>query len=134
MKIFESDYAIVVFEKELELVILTWQNRALTLEEYSRPFMAAFEFQRTTHVENYISDIRAQKIVSPVLRQWFQAEALPTAVSQGLKHGAVIFDGNVFKKYYLNNIMNTSKKFGLPLKFFYTLEEAKVWFRSFKKE
>jgi len=133
MIIFESDYANVVFEKELELVILTWQNRALTLEEYSRPFKAAFEFQRTTHVENYVSDIRMQKIVSPVLRQWFQSEAVPTAVKQGLKRAAVIFDGNVFKKYYLNNILNTTKKFGLPMKFFSTMEEAKEWFRSFPK-
>jgi hypothetical protein len=133
MNIFESDYANVVFEEELELVIVTWKNRALTLEEYSRPFMAAFEFQRTTHVENYISDIREQKIVSPVLRHWFQTEAVPTAVRQGLKHAAVIFEGNVFKKYYLNNILNTTKMFGLPMKFFYTLEEAKDWFRSFQK-
>jgi len=133
MIIFESEYADVKFENELELVIITWKNRSLTFDEYKKPFLAAFEFQRKTNVENYIADIREQKLISPAFRQWFQAEALPIGIKQGLKRGAIVLDANVFKKYYINNILNTSKKFGIPLKLFNTNEEAKLWFRSFGK-
>ncbi len=134
MILFESDYAGVTFENELKLVIITWKNKTLTLEEYKKPFLAAFEFQSTTEVVNYIADIRDQKVVSPAYRQWFQAEALPIGIKQGLKRGAIIIDTNVFKKYYINNILNSSKKFGIPLKLYSTIEEAKEWFRSFPWE
>ena len=47
---------------------------------------------------------------------------IPKAIEAGLKRVGVVFDGNVFKKYYLNVILAATNKFGLPLKVFTDLE------------
>ena len=56
---------------------------------------------------------------------------IPKGIDVGLKRAGVIFDGNVFKKYYLNMIIKVTNKFGLPLKIFNKQEEAIEWFKSF---
>lgn len=131
--IYETDIAVVSYSRERSLVKTVWHSRKLTFDEYKEPFMAAIEFQKHVRVENYISDIRDQNIISPEFRKWFQTEILPIAYAAGIKRSAIIFNGNVFKKYYLNNILNSVKKFGAPIKFFGTLEEALQWFDTFKK-
>jgi hypothetical protein len=83
--------------------------------------------QKKGQITNYMSDIRMQGVVSPEYRKWFQDVVIPSAVSSGLKKGAVVFDGNVFQKYYLNNIMNFTKKYGLQFKFFSSRDEAIEW-------
>ena len=52
---------------------------------------------------------------------------MPKSVEQGLKAAAVIFNGNVFKKYYVNVILKATNKFGLPLKVFTDLQPAEDW-------
>ena len=125
--ILDETFASVTFDEKLLLARVTWKDAPMTFENYKAAFTAALDFQVNNTVINYMSDIRKQKIVSPQFRKWFQEEAVPRAVKQGLKRGVVVFNGNVFKKYYLNNIMNTTKRFGLPFKFFNTEEKAFKW-------
>jgi hypothetical protein len=58
---------------------------------------------------------------------------IPKAIDNGLKRAAVVFDGNVFKKYYINMILQVINKFGIPMKLFSTEEDAVKWFQSFYK-
>ena len=132
--IYKTDIAIVSYSKERELVTTVWNSKKVTFKEYQEPFLAAIEFQKKVFVSNYISDIREQYIIPPEFRKWFQTEILPKAYAAGVKRSAIIFNGNVFKKYYLNNIMNSVKKFGAPIKFFSTMEEAHIWLESFDKK
>ena len=131
--IYKTDIAIVSYSKERMLVETVWKSKKLTFKEYQEPFLAAIEFQKRTLVTNYISDIREQNIIPPDFRKWFQTEILPKAYAAGIKRSAIIFNGNIFKKYYLNNIMNSVKKFGAPIKFYSTPEEAYKWFETFGK-
>ncbi|HDP76147.1 MAG TPA: hypothetical protein ENN49_09820 [Bacteroidales bacterium] len=55
---------------------------------------------------------------------------LPQAINQGLKWAAVVFDGNTFKRYYLNLILQVANVYGLPLKFFNSKEDAYKWAES----
>ena len=128
--ILDKPFANVVYDEELLLVTLTWKDAPLTFENYKETFISMLDFQKDKTVNNYIADIRQQRIISPHFRKWFQEEGVSRAVKQGLKKGAVIFNGNVFKKYYLNNIMNTTKRFGLPFKFFNSTEKAMEWFNA----
>jgi len=93
-------------------------------------FTVLLEFAKTTKVENFLSDIRNQGVVSPDSRKWFEKEALPAGMKLGLQRAGVIIDGNIFKRYYINMIISSTNKFGLPLKVFSTEEDALNWFEK----
>lgn len=127
--ILDKPYARVVYFPERSLAQVTWNGKA-TREEYIGVFQSIFDFSDKNGIQtdNYLSDIRNQAVVGPEERKWFETVAVPEAVKRGLKRAAVVFDGNVFKKYYLNLILKTTNKFKLPLKFFNDPESAYVWF------
>lgn len=126
MVVLETDYALVIFEEQDKLGIIQWKAKC-TSEEYQHAFNALLDVQKTKALTRYISDIRKQSIISPTDRKWFENEALPRAIRQGLKAAAVVSDGNAFKKYYINVILKATNRFGLPIKMFGDLDEAKVW-------
>jgi len=123
MILLNAPYAEVSFDKENELGIITWKGKC-TSEEYQDAFKRLLELQKTEKITRFISDIRKQAIISPLDRKWFETIALPQAVQQGLKISGVVFDGNAFKKYYINMILAVTNKFGLPTKVFNDKEQA----------
>ena len=74
-----------------------------------------------------MSDITNQGIVGPDDRKWFEEVAVPGAVKSGVIKVGIIFDGNVFKQYYINNIMLRFKKMTVPMKFFRSMDAAVEW-------
>jgi len=131
--ILETDYALVEYDEENYLVQIIWKKvKQLALENYQNALDQALNFQAENKekVKFYLSDIRQQGVLSPAYRKWFQEVAIPRALENGLEAGAVIFEGNVFQKYYLNNIMNSTKKFGINFKFFNKREQAVEWFKT----
>jgi hypothetical protein len=108
------------------LVHFIWKKRS-TGDEYRQPFLDTANFTETHPGSLFLSDIREQGIVGPDDRKWFETEALPLAIKNGLKKTALIFDGNAFKLYYLNMIMKHFKKGGIQMKFFNSFEEAREW-------
>jgi hypothetical protein len=130
--ILEENYVRVVYVPKYKLVKVVW-NGTVTSEQYQRAFTMALDFQEkgVAQVHNFLSDIRNQGIVNPENRKWFETYAIPRAIKQGLKRGAVIFDGNIFKKYYLNLILQSTNHYKLPFKFFSQEEDALNWFSSF---
>jgi len=129
--IFENEYSKVTYEEDLKILNIIWTEKRLTFEEYQRPFTICLNYMKKKKVDNYISDIRKQTIISPEFRKWLQDYVLPEAVKAGLKRIVVVANVNVFKQYYINNVFKSASKFGIPLKTFNTLEEAKNWFKSF---
>lgn len=131
VEIFKTDYAVASYNPEKKCVEVVWHGNQ-TVEEYKSVFVALFAFQRDSgfQVRGYLSDICDQGIVNPEARKWFEQVALPTAVKQGLKYAAVVYEGNTFKRYYLNLILQVGKVYDLPIKFFGSKEEAYEWFRQ----
>ncbi len=129
----DKDFVTVSYDESLYMISVVWKPHPLSMSDYQSAFDISLDFQKdskTPPVYNFISDIRNQTVVAPQYRKWFQETALPRAVEQGLRHGAVVTDAGIFKRYYLNHIMNTTKRFGLPLKLFKTPEAAHRWFKS----
>lgn len=126
VNIFKKDYAHIIYEEDKQLGVITWNGKSSS-EEYQNAFSIMLEFQKTHDIFRYISDIRNQSVVSPLDRKWLENVAMPKAIKQGLKAVAVVFDGNIFKKYYLNVILATSNKYKLPLKIFTDMEQAERW-------
>jgi hypothetical protein len=129
--ILNTDYAEVSHDSELKLGKIQWKRKT-SLEEYQYAFITLVEYAKNHEAQNFLSDIREQSVVSPENRKWFEEVMIPQAIDVGLKRAAVIFDGNVFKKYYLNMIIKVTNKFGLPLKIFNSEDEAIEWFKSFE--
>ncbi len=130
--ILDDSYVIVTFHYSIKTIKVVWKG-SFSMEQYQRAIEAALNYQlkEKLSVDNYLSNILKQGIVNPESRKWFEKVAMPRAVNQGLKRAAVVFDGNVFKKYYLNLILQASNAFKLPLKFFNSEEDALKWFKSF---
>lgn len=132
--ILETDYAVVEFYEEDELVQVTWKKISgkLPLEEYKKVFEESLNFQEANKekIKFFLSDIRQQTVLSPEYRKWFQEVAMPKSTANGVRRSGVLFEGNVFQKYYLNNIMNTTKKLGVSMKFFSKREDAIKWFNE----
>ncbi|MDA3866139.1 MAG: hypothetical protein PF489_05230 [Salinivirgaceae bacterium] len=129
--IIDNDFAEISYDAELKMGKIVWKRKSTT-EEYRSGFITLLEFSKTHEVNNFMSDIRNQGVVAPENRKWFENEMLPKAIDAGLKRAGSVFDGNVFKKYYMNMIIKVSNKFGMPLKLFNNEEEAIEWFKSFE--
>lgn len=131
--ILNESFVNITYHQNLKMVKVVW-NGSFTKEQYQHAIDAALDYQLKEKfpVENYLSNILNQGIVNPESRKWFEQVAMPRAIGQGLKRAAVVFDGNVFKKYYLNLILQASNVYKLPLKFFSSEKEAIVWFQSFE--
>ena len=130
--ILEENYVKLSYIPERKLVQLVW-NGSLTKEQYQSAFIAALDFQKNAQVPiyNFLSDTRRQGMVNPENRKWFETVMLPQALKQGLRRGGVVFDGTIFKKYYLNLILQATNKFKFSLRLFNSLDEAYAWFSSF---
>lgn len=132
--ILETDYAIAEFFEEDELVQVTWKKISgkLPFEEYTKVFEESLKFQdkNKEKIKFFLSDIRQQSVLPPDYRKWFQENAMPKATENGIYRSGVLFEGNVFQKYYLNNILNTTKKFGVTMKFLSEREDALKWFKE----
>lgn len=131
--ILENDFASLTYEEDLKVLTITWKDKKLTFEEYQKPFKVALEFMNKKPVENYISDIRDQGIISPEFRKWLQEVAMPEAAAAGLKRVVGVANVNIFKQYYINNVFQSAKKFGIPFKMFNNIEDAKKWFSESEK-
>ncbi|NOQ23810.1 MAG: hypothetical protein GQ564_00470 [Bacteroidales bacterium] len=129
--VFESEFAKLAYEEDLKLLSIIWTDKKPSFEDYQRPFQEALQYMDLKQVENYISDIRNQGVISPDYRKWLQEIAIPDAAKKGLKRIVGVAELNIFKRYYINNVFNSAKKFGMPFKLFDTPEEAKKWFKKF---
>ncbi len=131
--IFENEFAKLTYEEELKVLTITWANKKITFEEYKKPFQEAIKYMSIKPVDNYISDISDQGIISPEYRKWLQETAMPEAAKAGLKRVVGVANINIFKQYYINHVFQSAKKFGIPFKMFNSVEEAKNWFREFEQ-
>jgi hypothetical protein len=129
--VFSENFAHVTYHSDKSMIKVVW-NGAFSKEQYQLVIESALDYQMkgSVKVENYLSNILKQGIVNPESRKWFEQVAMPRGIKQGLKKAAVVFDGNVFKKYYLNLLLQTSNAYKLPLKFFSTEEDAIKWFET----
>ena len=130
--IIDNAYVGVTFEEELKLIKVIWRGNC-TSEEYRETYEKVLEFARFNPGDNFFADITLQKVISPIDRKWFEEEVMPKAIKLKLKRAGIVIGGSVFKKYYFNNILAKTNKYGLPFKAFSTFEDAEKWFRSFQE-
>lgn len=127
-EIFKNKTAIVYYTEELKLVENIWVNKvSLDSNSYKQPFLASLKLAEETSVKYFLSDIRNQGVVPVSEKKWFKEVVFPQAAALGVKYGAVITTGNVFKTYYMNAIIKVGNVFNLPVKTFNDYKKAFNW-------
>jgi hypothetical protein len=116
----------IFYYPELKIMHYYWKRRTLG-EEYRNSFLKGHDLADKNPTNYFLSDICNQGIVGPDDRKWFETVAIPGAINRGLKRAAVVFDGNTFKMYYLNMLLQTFMKKGIPMKFFKDNDTAVDW-------
>jgi len=125
--VLDTNYALATYNPILKIGKIEWKGKA-TSEEYQNAIITLIGYAEHGHtVHYYLTDITKQSVVSPEDRKWFETIMIPKGIEMGLKKAAAIFDGNVFKKYYINMLIKVSGKYGLPLKMFNSEEDAIQW-------
>ncbi|MBN2348053.1 MAG: hypothetical protein JXJ22_04400 [Bacteroidales bacterium] len=125
----KKEYVEIRYSDFYKLMHYIWKA-PVNSKQYRETFLTGLKYAEDHPVDYFMSDIRKQKIVSPNDRRWFEDVAMPMAVERGLKKACAIFDGNIFKEYYLNNILLKTRKFQLPFRFFKNEADALNWLTS----
>jgi hypothetical protein len=108
----------------LKIGKIVW-NGAPNFDEYKKPFMHLLNVAKSKPVENVLSDITHQGVISVDNRNWFEKEILPKAISVGMQRIAVVTSDNPFKKYYINMLLLVFRKFDVQMKAFSSEKSAK---------
>ncbi|SKC55032.1 SpoIIAA family protein [Ohtaekwangia koreensis] len=130
-KVFEAPFASVTYYPEKRLLVLVWDGSP-SKEEYQQPFLAMIEYSKKHPVDNMLSNISKQGIISPDSRKWFEKDMMPRAAQAGLKHAAIVTNGNAFKLYYINIILSAVNKFPIVTKLFNNQDDALQWLAHFQ--
>jgi hypothetical protein len=125
-KIMDNEHLSAYYYPEKKLTHYVWKQRTIG-EPYRQAFLDGLKYGTENKTHYFISDIRNQGIVGPDDRKWFESVAVPAAIELGLTKVAAVFDGNTFKMYYINMILQHVVKKGVPMKFFKDLETAEKW-------
>ena len=125
---------LITHDDELDLVMLEWRSKPLNAKIYKETFRIAIEYQEqhSGQITNYMADVRQQPPIPVNFRKWFTDSMLPKGIHNGIKRAVFVLDANVFKRYYMNQIFNSIKKFGIPFIFFNTKAKAIEWIRKNK--
>jgi hypothetical protein len=132
--ILNEPYALVKYIYDLRTVSVLWKGQ-LTKDHYEYAFSVANNFfdKHQLPVHTFLSDIR-HCTVNQEVRNWLVSYAVLQVIKKGVKRIAVVFDGSLFKKYYLNIILHSTRKFKIPFMFFRNDDEALNWIQSFTNQ
>lgn len=114
------------FYRDLKVMHYIWQRKCVG-QQYKDNFLKAVEFSSKNDASFFLSDIRKQGVVGPEDRKWFETEVIPEAIKNGLKKAALVFEGNVFKMYYVNLLLSHFLKREIPMKMFKDTQSALDW-------
>lgn len=124
--IFNEHNATVAYEKDLNAIRVIWKTQN-TSAEYRKTLTAALDGIKKYKAAHYLGDVNKQGVVSPNDRKWFQDNIIPEAVKNGLKRAAMVLPEDIFKKYYLNQVKNTTDTLKLDMRYFPSMKQAEDW-------
>jgi hypothetical protein len=111
----------------------TWRG-SCPKEEYRELFEGLLKYASENLMKYVSTDMRRQGLVSPENRKWFEKDMWPRGIAVGLCKVAAVTDANVFKRYYLNMLLSSSKKIGFSFKICITTEDAQKFLPAVEEE
>jgi len=130
--VFKNEYVEISYEDKSKILLISWKNKELSFEEYQQPFLFGLKMIKEKPIVNFIDDIRNQTIIAVNYRKWLQEVAIPEAIDNGLKRVVIITNTNIIKRFYVNNIYQSTEIFGIPFKMFNSIDKATNWLLKFE--
>lgn len=128
--LFDNNVAEFIYEPENSLLSLRWKKYANSIE-YRDIFTKSLGFIIQFKITKFLADICLEGTVNPDDRKWLETEIIPKTIEAGLKFNAIILNKDIFKKYYLSHIKDSSTKTGiLEIKHFEDYEQGYKWIIS----
>lgn len=125
----ENEAVRLCYDANINSTLIVWK-RNVTSVEYREAFEAVLQTLRSYNTPAWIADLRRQGSVDADDQKWFMTSVLPEAVRCGLRRiGAIGFTNPIRKSYYDKMILKTTE-FGIELKVFETMEQAKDWVKA----
>lgn len=132
--LFKSDENLdALYYPKTQIMHFIWKRRSVG-QIYRQAFLDGITYSKDHPVKFFLSDIRRQGVVGPEDRKWFETVALPGAIENGVTKVGIVFEGNVFKKYYINVLLQHFVSKGVPMRFFSTAQRAIEWLINEKEK
>ncbi len=129
----EFKYAKLYYNAEMKLAKIVWNGTPDTLE-YKMPFKTLLKHAETHPIDNFLSDITHQGIISIENRKWFENQVVPEAKAAGLKRSAIVTSDNPFKRHYISMVLLVVNTFNMPVKVFSNHAQAEKWLHDAELE
>lgn len=132
--IYETSYVSVCYLGHIKTLAIRWKS-PVTSKQYKKVFEQLLDFHTNYPVENHITDMREQGVISTSDRKWLEKEILPQIFDEHFKHLALIITKeNAFKKFYAANIKRIAEQKNKTVNMFSTFEAAELWLEKLYSE
>jgi len=81
-------------------------------------------------VTKTLNDFREFKGTTPAMQKWVIKNYYPSLVKNGLTHGALVLNSDVFAKFAAKNVQDKASK-AFDYEIFPSLEEAEDWLKKY---
>ncbi len=122
----DNDYVLVTYDMTSKILAIIWKGK-LSSNQYRHTYIKSLEFTEDHKVDGFMVDVSNQKRISKADKKWFDEQVLPNAKTVGLKKACVVYDGNIFKEYFLTRVSKRTKKYTMPFKYFKSRRMAMEW-------
>jgi len=126
MIIYESPEALLEWDEQKLVAVLTWQKFAFG-PALRDPIEKLLDLVISKHKRGWVVDLRKIGSISKDDQEWYDKDFLPRATNQGIKRiGATIPESAIAQLSATKYVADT-EKVGIWVKYFADIDEAKEW-------
>ena len=129
MIVYESSEAILEWDEQKGVVVLTWQSAAYG-KALRTPIEKLLELVISKRKKGWVVDLRKIGGVSKDDQEWYDKDFLPRATSQGVKRIGTTVPKSALAQLTAAKYVADTDKAGIWVKYFADTDEAKEWIRK----
>ena len=126
---FENECAQLYYDARTNCINIIWKRKSTT-SEYREIFETLLQTIRVFHSPGWIADLRNQGVVTEKDQHWFLGKVLPEAARCGLRRNAIVRYFDQDKEAYYQRGTERAKELGIEVRFFDSMDEAKMWMQA----
>jgi hypothetical protein len=130
MKQFENEFVKVELINDSTALLITWSG-FIPSEKYRDALTRSLEIAKKYKIKNWVSDIKAMKVIAMADQEWASTEWLVKAVTGGCYHKqAVIMADDIFGQASAKKILATVANQEIEIQNFNNIQDAKAWLQE----
>jgi hypothetical protein len=127
---YESPEAILEWDEQKNMAILTWKSAAFGVA-LKTPIEKLLELVVSKHKKGWVADLRKIGAVSQDDQKWYDQDFLLQATHKGIKGIGVIVPESALAQMSAAKYVADTNKAGIWVKYFSDLDLAKEWVKKF---